>query len=855
MKPTRESGDRSRRALYQPRSEGNEGEALMSVHQRRGLRRSLNTFLLIAASASLAFAAEVHGRITDPLGVPVANAELALLKGGKIVATSRSAPDGTYSLRTGEAGQFYIVVMSQTFRQISTPAFYADVLSSRQQNVVLEPERVHQQVVVTATGTPTPQAQVSSAITAVLQPDFRNRAVIVDALRQAPGIFVVQQGMYGGVTSLFVRGGSSDANRVVLDGVPIENIGGRFDYSSLATTGIKSFELYRGANSTLYGSDAAAGVVDLETPRGTTSFPSLLYEGDAGNFHTYRNAVQLGGTWHKVDYYGGFDALRSSNALPQSEYHLNTEAVNLGYAISSATSLRVTARNADAAVGLPGPFDFTWLANDGKQSDQNTYLSGTIENQTTEKWHNLVRYGLARKREQSAQWYPAGIPITFSSGGFSYTNYYGLPVPIHGANGYKTGGQVLMNYGAAFGGVYPNTSDSASNRDQLYFQSDFRFTPHLTGLLGFRYLDERGSYHNPAFFLSQTLERSNYDYIGQFAGDFKNRLFYTLSGDIEKNQLYGTVGQPRVGLAYFPVRPGGGIAHGTKLTFNFAKGIQEPDLNSQIQSLQTVLAQYGYADLIAQYHIPAIGGETSRSYDGGLEQTLFNERLLMKALYFHNEFKNQIEFVSGNTLPLIGVNPVVATAIENSFGGASVNSLAFRAQGAEVELQSQITSHIFARGGYTYTDGVVQRSFSSDAIGPQENPLFPGIEIGINSPLIGARPFRRPPHVGFVGVTYTTPKWFLQAQGSFAGKSDDSTFISSFSSLSGDNSLLLPNRNLDFAYAKVDVGGSYQLKPWVAVYAQLDNLTSNQHIGPIGYRSLPFTARGGMRFAIGHSKK
>jgi vitamin B12 transporter len=827
----------------------------MSVRLRRALRRFPISFLLIAANASLTFAAEVHGRVTDMLGVPVAGAQLALIKGGKIVTTGQSAADGSYSLRTGEAGQFYIVVVSQTFRQITTPAFYAGVLGSRQQNVTLEPERVHQQVVVTATGTPTPQAQVSSAITAVQQPEFRNRATIVDALRQSPGTFLVQQGRYGGLTSLFVRGGASTANRVVLDGVPIENIGGVFDYSTLATTGIKSFEIYRGANSTLYGSDAAAGVVDLETPRGTTSFPSLLYEGDAGNFHTYRNAVQLGGTWHKVDYYGGFDALRSSNALPQDEYHLNTEAVNLGYSISSATSLRVTARNADAAIGLPGPYSFTWLANDGKQSDQNTYLSGTIENQTTEKWHNLVRYGLTRKREQTAQWYPAGIPITFGSGDLAYTNYYGLPVTIRGANGYSAGGQVLMNYGTAFGGVYPNFSDSANNRDQLYFQSDFRFTPHLTGLLGFRYIDERGSYHNPAYFLSESLERSNYDYIGQFAGDFKNRLFYTLSGDIEKNQLYGTVGQPRVGVAYFPVRPGAGIAHGTKFTFNFAKGIQEPDLNSQIGSLQGVLEQYGYADLVAQYHIPAIGGETSRSYDGGVEQTFFNERLLMKALYFHNEFKNQIEFVSGTTLPLLGVSQEVATAVENTYGGASVNSLAFRAQGAEVELESQVSSHIFARGGYTYTDGAVQDSFSSDAIGPQENPLFPGVEIGINSPLIGARPFRRAPHVGFVGVTYTTPRWFVQAQGSFASRSDDSTFISSYSSLSGDNSLLLPNRNLDFAYAKIDLGGSYQLKQWISVYAQLDNLTSDQHIGPIGYPSLPLSFRTGLRFAIGHSKK
>ena len=305
----------------------------MSVRIRRRLRRSLAASLVIAAAASLGFAAEVHGRVTDPLGAPVAGAELALIEGGKIVASGRSARRRNVCVAHGRVGSFLCCG-----REPDLPAdFDAGLLCGSAGFASAEccagaGPRINQQVVVTATGTPTPQAQVSGAITAVQQPEFRNRAVIVDALRQAPGIFVVQQGRYGGVTSLFVRGGNSAANRVVLDGVPIENIGGVFDYSTLATTGIKSFEIYRGANSTLYGSDAAAGVVNLETPRGTTSFPSLLYEGDAGNFHTYRNAVQAGGTWHKLDYYGGFDALRSSNALPQNEYHLNTEAVNLGYA-------------------------------------------------------------------------------------------------------------------------------------------------------------------------------------------------------------------------------------------------------------------------------------------------------------------------------------------------------------------------------------------------------------------------------------------------------------------------------------------------------------------------------------------
>ena len=132
-------------------------------------------------------------------------------------------------------------MVSQTFRQMTTPAFYAGVLDSRMQNVVLEPARVNQQVVVTATGTPTPQAQVSAAITVIPQPDFRNRAILVDAMRQSPGHSWCSRVCTGGITSLFVRGGNSAANRVVLDGVPIENIGGVSDYSALATTGIKAW--------------------------------------------------------------------------------------------------------------------------------------------------------------------------------------------------------------------------------------------------------------------------------------------------------------------------------------------------------------------------------------------------------------------------------------------------------------------------------------------------------------------------------------------------------------------------------------------------------------------------------------
>jgi iron complex outermembrane receptor protein/vitamin B12 transporter len=86
-----------------------------------------------------------------------------------------------------------------------------------------------------------------------------------------------------------------------------------------------------------------------------------------------------------------------------------------------------------------------------------------------------------------------------------------------------------------------------------------------------------------------------------------------------------------------------------------------------------------------------------------------------------------------------------------------------------------------------------------------------------------------------------------------ASRSDDSTYLAG-RDLTGGNSLLLPNRDLDFSYSKLDLAGSYQFLSWLAAYAQLDNLTGNKRIGPIGYPSLPFTFRVGLRLALGHSR-
>ena len=128
--------------------------------------------------------------------------------------------------------------------------------------------------------------------------------------------------------------------------------------------------------------------------------------------------------------------------------------------------------------------------------------------------------------------------------------------------------------------------------------------------------------------------------------------------------------------------------------------------------------------------------------------------------YFHNEFTNQAEFVDSQYLTQLGVPEAVAQA--QGIFGAAVNTLDYRAQGAEVSFQYQINRKLMVRGGWTYTDAVVQQSFASSALAPAINPLFPTIPIGAYSPLVGARPFRIAPNTGFAGVDLE-----LVAAGSF----------------------------------------------------------------------------------------
>jgi len=829
----------------------------VSATSRRRSRRTLFQvfiFILVVAPGSLCHAAAIRGTVTDTTGAKVTGAAVVLISKGHEVARAVTTADGSFEILTGVTGRFYLLVSAKSFRQLQTPGFYAGRLDNIERAVVLEPEWVHESIVVTATGSPTPQAQVSSA-TSVLGPlDFALRDDFVDALRLMPGASVAQTGQHGAQASLFIRGGDSDDNKILIDGVSAGDLGGRFDFGPLSTTAIESAEVYRGPNSDLYGADAETGVVSFTTPHGTTSFPSFLFEGDAGTFYSSREQLEVAGAHNKLDYLGAYSWMQSNNDLPLDEYHVATAAANVGYQLSGNTQLRATAHYGVSATGVPNAWDFYRVADDATQKDQDIFLSGSVENQTTASFHNTFRYGLTRKREQYSLWKEDG------SGYFdAYGDSFGQQVTIVGANGSTATGRALLDYAQ----TYPYKSFLVSDRDQFVYQGTYNLTPHFTALAGMHYENERGLESIPSFATHDVASRDNYDYLASVHGDYRNRFFYTLGGSLEHYSLFGIETTPRAGLSYFVVRPRKGIFSGTRIFGNFGDAVREPALTDQFGSLYQFLASNGFPTLAATLHIGPLSAPRARTYEIGGEQAFFSDRLVLRASYFHNQFGRQIEYVGGRLLPNLtpGLSAAQKQALESALGyyytddyGLSVNTEAFRAQGIESTVEGGIGRNIFLRGGYTYLDAAIQRSFDSDNeayfSGSPFAPRYHGIPIGAFSPLWGARPFRRPPHSGFLSASYTNRKITAVLTGTFASRSDDSTYLE-FADQDGGNSLLLPNRNLDFGFARIDAGGSYQILNWLGVYAQAENLTDTQHIAPIGFVSLPTTLRTGIRLQWG----
>src|SRR3974377_396888 len=165
-------------------------------------------------------------------------------------------------------------------------------------------------------------------------------AAASDAVRFLPGAIVNDAGQRGGLTSLFVRGGDSRYNKVIVDGVTVNEPGGTFDFGTLPLDQADRLEFVRGAQSTLYGSDAMTSVVTLWTPTGRPPLPELRVGADGGNFSTAHGYASLAGARGRFDYHLFGSQFNTQGSGINNAYSDSLEGANIGAALSERTSLR-----------------------------------------------------------------------------------------------------------------------------------------------------------------------------------------------------------------------------------------------------------------------------------------------------------------------------------------------------------------------------------------------------------------------------------------------------------------------------------------------------------------------------------
>ena len=318
--------------------------------------RIFTGFIVLVAAAS---AAELRIKVVDPQSAAVAGAQVELFRGDNATpaAIQTTSPEGLAVFRRVEAGPFRVRILAAGFAVQTTDVASSDAEPA---TVRLRLAPAAETVTVSATRTPVPTNAAGADVESLSsgQLEVMRPVAADDALHFLPGAVVGTAGQRGGLSSLFVRGGDSTYNKVIVDDVPVNDPGGTFDFGVLPLAGADRLEFVRGAQSTLYGSDAMTSVVQVFTRTGSTRVPELRFGADGGNLETANGYASLAGANGRFDYNLFADQFNTMGQGPNDDYSNSLQGGNVGVKLTDWASLRVRARHSNSATGVQGEWNF-----------------------------------------------------------------------------------------------------------------------------------------------------------------------------------------------------------------------------------------------------------------------------------------------------------------------------------------------------------------------------------------------------------------------------------------------------------------------------------------------------------------
>jgi vitamin B12 transporter len=605
---------------------------------------SLLVFVVLVHAAA-ASAAEIKVKVVDPQSAVVAGAQVALFAAGSStpVAVQDSSPEGIAVFRNAGSGSYRLRILAPGFAPQTV-----DISASGEITVNLALATTAETVLVTATRNPVPSEDGGASVATLSSQQLQvmNPVAANDALRFLPGAVVDTAGQRGGLSSLFVQGGNSNYNKVIVDGVSIDQPGGTFDFGTLPLTETDRVEFLRGAQSTLYGSDAMTSVVQVWTRTGNTPVPELRFGADAGNYGTENGYASLSGANGRFDYDVFGNQFNTTGSGPNDAYSNSLLGVNAGAKLTDWAALRLRMRHDNSVSGVQGEWNFNGqplLSPDLDQLARQNNLLASLELTITgpSRWtHRITGY----------EW-------TLGRANTDFVTNPGRVTPF---------GEVDL----------PFAEYARFNRAGFDYQGDYveRSWAHTT--FGYEFEDENGTVSDPIPPPPTVAHglRLNDAVYGQQALTL-GRLSVVAGARFVHNTTFGNAGVPRIALGLQILR-GGHTFSGTRLKFSYATGIKEPRFEET----------FGIGPF--QIPNPNLKAERNRAFETGFQQNFFTGKVVLNTTYFNNLFHDQIEFIT--------VNPM-------TFVGQYINLEKSLAHGAEVELQGRLNSKLSWNSSYTYT--------------------------------------------------------------------------------------------------------------------------------------------------------
>jgi vitamin B12 transporter len=602
---------------------------------------------------------------------------------------------------------------------------------------------------------------VGSSVTVIEAEEIRQtgHSTVADLLREVPGLALARSGGLGGLTSLFVRGGESDYAKVLVDGIPLNQPGGAVDLSFLSTTGVERIEVVRGPQSALYGSDAVSSVVQIFTRRGSGERP-IGFDGfiQGGSFNTYTGGAGVNGTLGDFSYNLEGSRLETANAHPNSSLRGSSYASRLGYQISDRSQLDFVARGDRSRTGVPGPVAFGRPDLEEGYRKRDSLAALSWRHQMRPDWQQRLSLSQAHLDQLSYDPVDSG-PFTPSFGDrVSPYEVYDFPFSFR----------------------------ADTRRLNLNYQSELMLRNHLL-TAGVDYERQRGSVGD----VRASRDSGGFYLQNQFFPI--RRLALTGGARLEKHQGFGFFASPRISSAYlFRDAAPGALWGQTRLKVNYGLGFKEPTF---VESFSQNFFFKGNPDLRP---------ERTRSFESGVEQAWADNRIRAEVNFFHNRFRDQIEYLVTDY---------------QTWAGAFFNLGESQAWGMEQLIELSPGGGVRLRGAYTFLQSRILRSEAS---------FHPVLNEG--APLL-----RRPKHSGSATVLWQPGRWSLNSTMLLVGKRSDSDFYYGL------------DLHRTEAYANWIASFSYRLTPSLEWYVMGQNLLNQQYYEVAGYPSLKLGLHSGVR--------